>query len=89
MYTCPLINVIEMNKMPKARDIFPNGNILIQCDDELCLFDPNGNNLFTTHRQFNIFHIIDNQKILFSNGNILMMTNLINRDGQLKLNIYY
>ena len=74
-----------MNKMLKARDIFPNGNILIQCDDELCLFDPNGNNLFTTHRQFDIFHIIDNQKILFSNGNILMMANLTNRDGQLDI----
>ena len=85
LYTCPLINTIEMNNLPKARDIFPNGNILIQCGDELCLFDPNGNNLFTTHRQFDIFHIIDNQKILFSNGNRLTMANLINIDGQLDI----
>ena len=85
LYTCPLINVIEMNKIPKARDIFPNGNILVQYDDELCLFDQNGNKLFTAHRQFDIFHIIDNQKILFSNGNRLMMANLINREGQLDI----
>ena len=84
-YTCPLIKVIELSKLSKARDVFPNGNILIQCDDELCLFDPNGNNLLKTHRQFDIFHIIDNQKILFSNGNILTMANLINRDGQLDI----
>ena len=84
-YTCHLINVIKMNKKPKARDIFPNGNILIQYDDELCLYDQNGNNLFTTHRQFDIFHIIDNQKILFSSGNRLMMANLINREGQLDI----
>ena len=82
-YICPLINVIEMTKLPKVRDIFPNGNILIQYDDELCLYEPNGNNLLKIHRQFDIFHIIDNQKILFSKGNILTMANLINRDGQL------
>ena len=41
LYICPLINVIEMTKLPKVRDIFPNGNILIQFDDELCLFEPN------------------------------------------------
>ncbi len=84
-YTCHLIKEIEMNKIPKARDIFPNGNILIQYDDELCLLDSNGNNLFTAHRQFDIFHIIDNQKILFSSGNRLMMANLINREGQLDI----
>ena len=84
-YNCTLINEIEMTKLAKAKDIFPNGNILIQYDDELCLFDPKGNTLFEKYLQFDAFHIINNQKILFSNGNSLTMANLINRDGQLDI----
>ena len=82
-YNCTLINEIEMTKLAKAKDIFPNGNILIQYDDELCLFDPKGNTLLEKRLQFDAFHIINNQKILFSNGNSLTMASLINRDGLL------
>ena len=43
LYSCPPPKVIEMTKSPKMWDIFPNGNILVQFDDELCLFAPSGN----------------------------------------------
>jgi hypothetical protein len=84
-YDCILINEIEMTKLAKAKDIFPNGNILIQYDDKLCIFDLKGNTLLEKHLQFDAFHIINNQKILFSNGNSLTMANLLNKDGQLDI----
>ena len=84
-YTGTLINEIEMTKSAKAGDIFPNGKILILYDDELCLFDPKGNTLLEAHLQFDLFHIIDNQKILFSNGNKLINAKIINTDGQLEI----
>jgi hypothetical protein len=88
-YSCPRPKVIEMTKSPKRWDIFPNGNILIQYDDELCLFDPSGNNLLKAETQFDIFHIINNQKILFSRGNILTIANLKNIDGKLDIEFIY
>ena len=88
-YSCSRPKVIEMTKSPKRWDIFPNGNILIQYDDELCLFDPSGNNLLKVQTQFDIFHIIDDQKILFSKGNRLTIGNLKNIDGQLDIEFIY
>ena len=88
-YSCPSPKVIEMTKLPKRWDIFQNGNFLIQYDDELCLFDPSGNNLLKVQTQFDIFHIIDDQKILFSKGNRLTIGNLKNIDGQLDIEFIY
>ena len=88
-YSCSGPKVIEMTKSPKRWDIFPNGNILIQYDVELCLIDPSGNNLLKAQTQFDIFHIIDNQKILFSRGNRLAIGNLKNIDGQLDIEFIY
>ena len=88
-YSCLRTKVIEMTKSPKMWDIFPNGNILVQFDDELCLFAPSGNILLKAQTQFDIFHIIDNQKIVFLRGDKLTIGNLKNIDGQLDIEFIY
>ena len=68
--------------LSKSFDIFPNGNFLIQKDDGFCIFDSNGKNLFNINCQndilYNNFHIIDNETIIFSDGNNLIKAKLVN-----------
>ena len=91
-YTCALIKEIQIRKLSKYFDIFPNGNILIQCEkksDGFCLLDSNGKLLLNIYPEneiyYNKFHIIDNETLLFSDGKILSKAKLININENLKI----
>ncbi len=81
-FTCQLIKEIPIGILSKSFDIFPNGNFLIQKDDGFCIFDSNGKSLLNINHQNDIsygnFHIIDNETIVFSDGQNLVKAKLLN-----------
>ena len=88
-YTCPLTKEIQIGILSKSFDIFPNGNFLIQKNDGFCIFDSNGKSLLNINHQNDIsyynFHIIDNETIVFSDGQNLIKAKLVNTNKTLSI----
>ena len=88
-YTCQLTKEIQIGILSKSFDIFPNGNFLIQKNDGFCIFDSNGKSLLNINHQNDIsyynFHIIDNETIVFSDGQNLIKAKLVNTNKTLSI----